>query len=328
MIPQLIQIDQDPIIGANKRQYIIVNGRHLTVDTRLIVQWDGNKKIFSAKKTPEQWQFINANQIKLHINVGIKSHLWQMVAENNEGRQSDILSFNVVKPFLSKMVIKQILPIPFIGSNQRQTVSIMGRGFSRKTVIKLQWDNNSKRFSTQLTRKQFKFINTNEIQLSIITGIKEREWQVSAINPDGSSSRASFNVVKKSTQSVQNSVSPVLGVAEKKLVIADHNQIKIINDEVWLRAQNPADYTVQLIALSSKQGVKNYIKQYIPLSEQQHLVFFKTHRQNKVLYILLYGHYENRQLARQVSQELTTKIKGSAPWVRRFLTIHGMMESQ
>ncbi len=458
-IPKLLRVEPEPIIGANSRQYIMIIGRQLAKDDSLLVTWSGNKKEFSAKKTPEQWQYINDNKIKLHLSTGIKTQQWQVLAKNAQGAESQTINFDVVRPFIAKMEIKQILPTPFIGSDKRQAVIIMGQGFSKQTSIELKWDKNKKHFSSRLTPSQFEFVNANQIKLFIATGKKERKWRVLATNPTGSISTASFAVTKNtpkvisdktanhykglnwlkqqvdtnytiqlfgsynkkaiddlvtkhslkgeilrfetqkegkpwftmtygnfSTKQEANAavvtldpaltnpmpwirslggIKEKLGLGIKPVTKTEASQKTLltrtttlatdglsindpskttkstssvtqvsspatvappkVKDEAWIWTQNPASYTLQLIALSSKAGVDDYIKKFNLQSES---VYFKTIRNNKLLYVLLYGHYLDKAKALEAGENLSAKITGSKPWVRRFSAVHEMMSSR
>lgn len=421
----LKRVEPEPVIGSNSRQYITVLGNNLEKDTVLIVNWADNRKEFSAKQTPEQWQYINKNKIKLHLSTGVQSQQWQVSAKNAEGVQSKSISFDVIRPFIATMSIQRILPDPFVGSDKRQAVTVMGEGFSKQTVLELKWDKNKKYFSSRLTPSQFEYISTTQIRLFIATGTKERKWRVLATNPAGNTSAFSFTVVKNvaedvSEEKVKNNKQTV-SLADSALknenwlkqqpdtnytiqLFASHNkqaiddlvkkyslkgdilrfetlrdgtswftmtygnyaskQAAIIalasldseltnptpwvrsmlsikeklksdkipsnalskpKDEAWIWTQNPADYTVQIIALSSEKAIKDYIKQFKIQSES---VYFKTLQNGKALYVLLYGNYSDKQSAVQAGEKLAGKISGIKPWVRNFSTVQGMMDGR
>ncbi|MCP3852911.1 MAG: hypothetical protein GY694_22185, partial [Gammaproteobacteria bacterium] len=450
--PKLVRVDPEPVIGSNTRQTITIIGKNLGQKDGLIVRWAENKKEFSLKKTPEQWQYVDENKIKLRLSTGTQSQEWQVSVKAQDGGQSPEISFDVVRPFISKMAIKEVLPKPFIGSDKRQPIIIKGQGFSAQTVIELKWDKNKKHFSSRLTPSQFEFVSSTKIKLFIATGKKERKWRLLATNPGGGESKSSFSVVKKNlviapstpvksgksyrgeswikqqpdshytiqlfgshnkqaiddlvekhsltgdillyktqkegkawftmaygnfaTKQEANAAATLLNPAlttpkpwlrnfesikqtldldkktvaqtEVKTTVTPQSQgkpateglsIKVrsktqsstspsapsVKDEAWIWTQNPSDYTVQLIALSSKEGVIDYIKKY---DLQADTVYFKTIRGNKLLYVLLYGQFADKSTAQQNAESLSSKIKGSKPWVRSFSAVHEMMGNQ
>lgn len=82
----------------------------------------------------------------------------------------------------------------------------------------------------------------------------------------------------------------------------------------WLKAQNPGHYTVQLNASRNEQSIKDYVKQHHLTSKTTYL---KTTLNGKDWYILLYGSYTNKQLARQAAAKLPAALRKAKPWPRR-----------
>ncbi len=431
---ELTGIEPEPVIGSRSAQYITVTGAHLEKEVTLVVHWDNNKKEFSAKQTPEQWQYINKNKIKLHLTTGIEARQWLVSAKSSSGVPSAEVKFDVIRPFIAKMSIKTLSPNPFTGSDKRQTLTIRGQGFSKQTTIELKWAKNKKQFSSRLTPSQFEFISSDEIRLFIATGIKERKWHVLAIGPQGNTSASSFNIVQpansiaviaNSKQTIKNKIwikqqadtnytiqlfgshskqatdelikkyslkgdiirfetqrdgkswftltygnyqskqlaneavaalAPALtsptpwirsmgsikevlqteGLGSLSLEKAPEKNSSPLSlssgkthsgpkDEAWIWTQNPADYTVQLIALSSETGIKDYVTRYKLQSES---VYFKAIRDGKALFILLYGRYSDKNQAVQAGEKLAIQAKDSKPWVRSFSAIHGMMNGR
>lgn len=443
-IPELKSVVPEPVIGSNKRQTITIIGHKLQPDSRLVVSWGKNSKVFSADQTPEQWQYINSNKVKLQLTTGIETQTWQVIAENPAGQRSGVLMFDVVKPFIANMAITAIAPEPVPGSNKRQVITIKGQGFTPKTVIELKWDKNNKHFSSSLSPEQFKYINNNEIRLYITTGTQERKWKVTAKEPQsGATSHFSFTVSNQPKQSQKTKIastrvtsqikedswisqqpdnaytvqlfssyeqqaierfvqkyalqgnlarfisqrdgktwfSLIYGsfatkqAAEKavsglnselrktkpwirtfasiKLQLAENKKntsavnskvtkpradsatvnssgsvskaVSKIKNEAWIWTQSPADFTLQLVALSNESAIKAYISRY-HLADQA--VYFKYIKNDKPLYILIYGSYAKKASAEQAAQQLKSKISGSKPWIRHFSDIHNMMTVQ
>jgi len=446
-VAQLKSVGPEPIIGSNHRQTLTIMGDNLQADSRLMVSWPGGKKEFSQIKTPQQWLYINKNTIKIQLITGVTAQQWQISAVNKDSQPSAV-SFNVVKPYVATLSIKEISPLPLIGSNKRQIITIMGEGFSAQTDIELRWDKNKKHFSSRLTPEQFEYISSTELKLSITTGTKQRKWMVKAITPTGKSSTSSFVVTNKSvplipaqdikdenwlvqqadnyytiqlagsrdmqairqliiqyslsgdvlvyktlrdgkqwytitygsyaslaqakaeaaafdpkltktpwvrtfasikkllpaTQStiaVVKTVKPAVNeaaqaesvtmndnittngvIVEDRTAVSEHKLSGQTKDELWIRKQKPAHYTLQLFALSSEQNINNYIKEHNIKSQA---AYFKTLRNGKKLYVLVYGSYNDKSSASQAAGQLAKTLKQAKPWARQFSVIHSMM---
>ncbi len=310
--PELSSVEPEPVIGSNTRQYITITGKNLEKDTLLLVSWPGNKKEFSEKQTPGQWQYVSKNKIKLHLNTGIASQQWTVSAKSAESIQSPVISFDVVKPFISQLSIKKVLPNPFIGSDKRQAVTIEGDGFSKRTVIELRWDKNKKHFSSRLTPGQFEFISSKQIKLFIATGIKNRKWTVVAISPTGKSSTSSFLVTDKSLDEKK-----IAKVNSKKVNSNKVNSNEAIKDENWLRQQVDTNYTIQLFGSHNKSAIGELVKKYALTGD---VLRYKTQRNGQNWYTMTYGSYLSKNLAEAAIMTLNPALT-KTPWVRNFASI-------
>lgn len=310
--PELSSVEPEPVIGSNTRQYITITGKNLEKDTLLLVSWPGNKKEFSEKQTPGQWQYVSKNKIKLHLNTSIASQQWTVSAKSAESIQSPVISFDVVKPFISQLSIKKVLPNPFIGSDKRQAVTIEGDGFSKRTVIELRWDKNKKHFSSRLTPGQFEFISSKRIKLFIATGIKKRKWTVVAISPTGKSSTSSFLVTDKSLDEKK-----IAKVNSKKVNSNKVNSNEAIKDENWLRQQVDTNYTIQLFGSHNKSAIGELVKKYALTGD---VLRYKTQRNGQNWYTMTYGSYLSKNLAEAAIMTLNPALT-KTPWVRNFASI-------
>jgi MSHA biogenesis protein MshM len=414
---RITSVDPEPVIGSRKRQAITIVGKDFDKSMSLIVLWGGNQKEFSEQKTPSQWQYVNNGKIKLFLTTGIEEQKWQVFAQAGAEKKSNAVSFQVVKPFMEKMAISELQPSPVIGSDKRQIITIMGKGFNKETVIELKWDKNSKHFSSRLSPNQFQLIDSGKIQLSITTGTKPRKWKVIAKKPDtGLTSTSFFNVVQPQTaennaiaelkdeswlmqQQDDRYTIQLFGSYQKKALNKIIKDYKLQGDlanfqsqrndrqwfsmtygnyptrqdanaamqklpsgltstqpwirsfanikqqlgkkpekespalalnsgnknEAWIWTQNPSDYTIQLLVLSSEQAIKDYSRKYRIESES---VLYQMKRNGKVLYALIHGHYPDKQSADEAKLALTKKIPGSNPWVRSFADVHDQMSPQ
>ena len=420
-VPELKMVDPEPVIGSNRRQTLTVAGKNLAKDTSLVVSWDNNNKEFSQKKTPEQWNYVNSNKIQLKLTTGIEAQKWQVYAKNSSDQKSNIISFDVVRPFIEDLAIKNISPNPVPGSDKRQAISIKGQGFNQQTVIELKWDKNSKHFSSRLSPNQFEFISANEIKLFITTGTQERKWKVIAKKPNSNTASVAAFMVKtesakvaskqtvlhdvswikqqaddhytvqlfgshnksaidelikkynlqgelsrfetarngqpwysmtygnfkskqaadkainsldskltnpkpwiRSFESIKNQLS--VTAAPEKTVIEKTTSLRqaapVVKNEAWIWTQNPTDYTLQLLALSSEQAVRDYARKHQIEAQSVH---FKFIRNGKPLYALIYGNYPDKPAAENARQLMVEKIKGSKPWIRSFSEVHNLI---
>lgn len=86
----------------------------------------------------------------------------------------------------------------------------------------------------------------------------------------------------------------------------------------WLQKANPQHYTVQLIGLSTEQGIRNFIA-------DNHLganaTYIRTHRRTKDWYVLVIGQYDSIQQAQAAIQNMPKSLQGFHPWVRKIAAL-------
>jgi len=294
-------VEPEPVIGSDRRQYISFSGKNFSADTRLLIRWGKNNKEFSQKLTPKQWHYVNTGKIKLHLSTGKDDQQWQVVAINADSRQSTPVTFDVVRPFVSKMAIKAITPNPFVGSNKRQEININGSGFSQQTVMELRWDKNKKHFSSRLTPSQFEFVNPQQIKLFIATGVKKRKWTVVAISPDGNTSKASFSVIDK----------------YQKMTSAAAAMTAPLKTTAWLKLQVNNYYTIQLFGSHQRAAIDELLHKYTLSGD---LLMYTTERNGQAWYTLSYGSYATKEQAQQALGQLAPALSKTS-WIRTFASI-------
>lgn len=307
--PELSLVEPEPVIGSNNRQKIIIIGKNLQQDSRLIVSWGAGNKVFSARQTPEQWQYISSHKVRLELTTGIETSSWQVIAENANGQRSRPLIFDVVKPFIAKMSINLISPDPVPGNNKRQSIIIKGQGFTPQTVIELKWDKNNKHFSARLSPDQFEYISSNEIRLRINTGTKERKWKVAAKDPvSGAISTASFEVKNKVVSEAPTNAAESTSVSS----------LSLIKDMDWIRQQEDNHYTIQLFSSYEQQAIDRFVKKY---ALQGDIARFSSKRNGKTWFSLIYGSFTTKQAANDVIVGLHPDLRKTKPWIRDFASI-------
>ncbi|MCN4144439.1 MAG: SPOR domain-containing protein [Thiohalomonas sp.] len=333
-------ITPNPFIGSDKRQAVSIKGEGFSKQTVVELRWDKNKKHFSSPLTPSQFEYINSNQIKLFIATGIKKRKWTVVAISPAGNTSTSF-FSVVNKAQEnikkvksssdnnikdehwlKQQVDTNYTIQLFGSYNKNVIDDLVKKYALKgDILKYTTQRNGQNWYT-MTYGNYK---TRQEALSAVTtlhpALTKTAWvrNFSTINDQLSTSSSANRGVKQVTPAAQTAnitfSNPVLS---NKVLLKSKN-------EAWVWTQNPADFTIQLIALSSEAGIKDYMKKYAIESQS---VYFKTMRDGKALYVLIYGNFTNKTAAQDASKQLTVIIKGSNPWVRSFSAVHGMMSGQ
>lgn len=89
--------------------------------------------------------------------------------------------------------------------------------------------------------------------------------------------------------------------------------------EAWLRQQNPAHYTLQLVAGEHRETIEKFLSKH-KLSGQ--LAFYQTTRNGKPWYGLVSGVYADKQQAIDARSRLPEPLRKTQPWIRPFADVH------
>jgi len=104
--------------------------------------------------------------------------------------------------------------------------------------------------------------------------------------------------------------APVTTAPEQK-----HISANAIRQENWILQQNPKEYTLQLLATVNETSLTDFIKKN---NIQANAAYYRTNKNSKTWYSLVYGTYDTYSLAQQAVQTLPPTLKKLNPWVRNF----------
>jgi len=83
--------------------------------------------------------------------------------------------------------------------------------------------------------------------------------------------------------------------------------------EDWLLKQKPSSYTIQLVGLQEEKGVKIFMRRH-PLAGP--VAYYRTKRNEKQWFPVLYGVFPNRERALQARDGLPESLRKSGVWLR------------
>lgn len=94
--------------------------------------------------------------------------------------------------------------------------------------------------------------------------------------------------------------------------------------EPWIQAQNPNHYTLQVIALSSREKVEALVKGYDQLAP---FAIYTTRGSSRPLYVLLQGNYAQLDAARSARDTFPRAIqKADLLWIRQFGKVQELLQ--
>ena len=215
--------------------------------------------------------------------------------------------------------LKSINPSPVPTSKQRQIISISGTGFNKRQKVKVSWADKVKILAdTQVT-----FTSDTYINLILNVGMQSDTWKVTVVDPELNieSNTISFDVIstKKENVTTQAKVIKQEKVITKKpdTTVKQHtHKTDGLYGQNWIRQQNKNHFTLQLLGTHTKSTLPSYIKKY---SLKNDAAAFKTRRNGKDWYTLIYDSYPTKSAAQVAAKQLPKGV--AKPWVRSFASI-------
>ncbi|MFA5626522.1 MAG: AAA family ATPase [Thiohalomonadaceae bacterium] len=93
LAPVIERIEPVRLTGSHQVQSLTLHGRHFSPASKVIVRWQGQQKILGT----DQVQILDAERIRIRINVGMTADTWSAVVETGEQRSAQH-QFRVVAP--------------------------------------------------------------------------------------------------------------------------------------------------------------------------------------------------------------------------------------
>jgi len=231
------------------------------------------------------------------------------------------------KKALTAIKLNSVNPNPVTGSNQRQIISISGTGFNKRQKVKISWTGKEK----ILAETQVTFTSDTYLNLILNVGKQKDTWSVTVIDPElnTQSNTISFDVVSAEKEiaaitetktspvakpaAITTKAKPVSKTSEKNT--AQKQQSGFYGQD-WIKQQNKNHFTMQLLGTHQQDALPVYLKKY---SLNGSAAWFKTKRNGKDWFTLVYGSYSSKSAAQAAANRLP---KGTAkPWIRSFASI-------
>lgn len=103
------------------------------------------------------------------------------------------------------------------------------------------------------------------------------------------------------------------------------NENELTDRTEWLLKQNPKDYT--LIILNQRKKL-NTLKEFTRNHDNVlDLGYFRSMKQGKEVFTMIYGIYPNKTKARQAAQMISKQWENITPFIRRIKTIHNKINN-
>ncbi len=206
--------------------------------------------------------------------------------------------------------VSGVEPSPVPGSLERQRVIVRGSNFVPQSRVAVSWRGRSK----TLAGDQVKVLDAQHIAVELTTGTKAETWSVAVSAADGRFSPPyRFQVSAPAKAS-----TPAKAAAPAAAVPAGYR------NSAWLKAQAPGHFTVQLVAATTEQAIRDHFAGYNVRGDIAMLV---TRRDDKPWYVVFWGNFADRAAAERAVAGLPAPLRRVSPWIRSFADVHGEMKA-
>lgn len=94
--------------------------------------------------------------------------------------------------------------------------------------------------------------------------------------------------------------------------------------ESWLLAQNPEDYTLQLMATNDEKLMRAYLDKH---QFTEPVAYFAFQRDGNQWYAAVHGAYPGKPQAQDAAASLPPELGKNSPWIRRFGSIQKLIKA-
>ena len=140
-----------------------------------------------------------------------------------------------------------------------------------------------------------------------------------------------LSVVVESQMQPEKDDSSIWLLKKSNIVIDDRNNIEsnektqsLKKDINWLVSQHSEKYVLQLVSAIKEETIANYLAFFGDRNES--IIEFTASIDGQKHYILLYGPFDNRDLAYAQIEKLPQKARQIKPWVRTIKSIKNLVE--
>ena len=153
---------------------------------------------------------------------------------------------------------------------------------------------------------------------SVSPGAKPRPARIQPAEPT-----AAGNAQQRSTSdSGLTKPPPVASTAPEQPAMGRPGQIR---REQWLLAQNPSDYTIQILGVRSERSLVAFVIEH-QLHRSGHAAYYRSRFKGRVWFPLVYGSYPSVDEARRTIAGLPEQLRSMSPWIRKMSIIHSEIQ--
>lgn len=160
-----------------------------------------------------------------------------------------------------------------------------------------------------------------ELSTTVISDLNHNDNHTAIDSTQNSNEEALMQLNDENkNEDIEITNSPLPITESKEKIEITNNFKKDIN---WLVNQEPEKYVLQLISAIKEETIKNYLEFF---DNDDQIIGFSAPVYGKKRYILVYGLYDDSDLARAEIEKLPQKARKIKPWVRTVKSIKELLK--
>lgn len=160
-----------------------------------------------------------------------------------------------------------------------------------------------------------------ELSTTVISDLNHNDNHTAIDSTQNSNEEALMQLNDENkNEDIEITNSPLPITESKEKIEITNNFKKDIN---WLVNQEPEKYVLQLISAIEEETIKNYLEFF---DNDDQIIGFSAPVYGKKRYILVYGLYDDSDLARAEIEKLPQKARKIKPWVRTVKSIKELLK--
>jgi hypothetical protein len=160
-----------------------------------------------------------------------------------------------------------------------------------------------------------------ELSATVISDLNHDDSHTAIDSTQNSNEEALMQLNDENKNEDIETTNNPLPITESKEKIEITNNFK--KDINWLVNQEPEKYVLQLISAIEEETIKNYLEFF---DNDDQIIGFSAPVYGKKRYILVYGLYDDSDLARADIEKLPQKARKIKPWVRTVKSIKELLK--
>ena len=316
--PVISDISPEPVPASRKPQTLGILGEHFHKDMQVTVYWKGGHKTLDAR----QVKVLGPDEMEIRITVGRQPDEWKIrLTDPRSGRQAEgrfrVVAANKQKP-----------------AKQAKAAGLQGEEWIRRQ--------NPKQFTLQLLGSRYRnklaeFAKRHglDTDTAIFSRLRNGQPWHGLIHGRYSGRAAARKAAAELGKTLPGIKPWIRPFADIQKILAQQTVTPPAPaiaappappasggaeaGAAWLWSQDPSHYTLQLLGGRTEAGIRQFIRQH---KLEGQTVYYRTTRNGRPWYVLVYHSYPDRKAARAAIGKLPPALRKTRPWARSFASIH------